>query len=166
MDLSKILTIAGKAGLYSVVSQSKTGLIVESLEDGKKIPVFASHQTSSLEDISLFTYGEDIPLKEVLWKIHEKENGKPAIDPKSPSNELKKYLESVLPEFDKERVYTSDIKKLLLWYNILLEKGMITAPEEEQAEETQTEEAKETGSEEKSEKKEPKTDKKNKKEDK
>lgn len=137
MDLSKILTIAGKGGLFSVVSQTKNGLIVESLVDGKKTPIFASHQTSSLEDISIFTYGEDIPLKEVLWKIHEKEQGKPAPNPKSSAAELKAYFETVLPEYDKERVYVSDIKKVLSWYNLLLEKGLITPPQEETPEEQQ-----------------------------
>ncbi len=120
-----------------MVSQTKTGLIVESLNDGRKMPIFASHQTSSLEDISLFTYGEDVPLKEVLWKIHEKEEGKPAINPKSSAAELKAYFETVLPEYDQERVYNSDIKKVLSWYNLLLEKGLITPPEEETPEEQQ-----------------------------
>lgn len=120
-----------------MVSQSKTGLIVESLIDGRKMPIFASHQTSSLEDISLFTYGEDVPLKEVLWKIHEKEEGKPSINPKSSAAELKAYFETVLPEYDQERVYVSDIKKVLSWYNLLLEKGLITPPEEETPEEQQ-----------------------------
>jgi hypothetical protein len=135
MDLSKILAISGKPGLYEVVSQSKTGLIVESLTDGKRIPVFASHQSSALEDISMFTYGDDVPLKEVFWKIHEKENGKPSIDPKSSADKLKEYFETILPDYDKERVYPSDIKKLLSWYNLLLDKGMITEPEQEESSE-------------------------------
>ncbi len=120
MDLSKILTIAGKSGLYKVVSQTSNGVIVESLSDGKKMPVFASHRSSSLEDISLFTLSEDKPLKEVLWEIYKKEDGKPAIDPKSDPDKLKSYFEEVLPDYDKDRVYTSDKKKVLTWYHILL----------------------------------------------
>lgn len=114
-----------------MVSQTKTGLVVESLADGKKMPVFASHQTSALEDISIFTYGEDISLKKVLWKIHQKEDGKPAISSKASSEELKAYFQEVLPEYDKERVYVSDIKKVISWYNLLLEKNLITEPVED-----------------------------------
>ena len=143
MDLSKILAISGKPGLYKVVSQSKTGLIVESLIDGKRIPLFASHQSSALEDISMFTYGEDVPLKEVFWRIHEKENGKPSIDPKSPADKLKEYFETILPDYDKERVYPSDIKKLLNWYNLLLDKGLITQPEAEEGSEEEADAAEE-----------------------
>jgi hypothetical protein len=141
MDLSKILTIAGKGGLYSVVSQSKNGFIVESLTDGKKIPVFASNQSSSLEDISVFTKAEDIPLKQVLWKIYQKEDGQPAIDTKIASNQqLRDYFREVLPEFDEERVYNSDIKKVIAWYNLLVQKDLISDPNlEEQADESSEE---------------------------
>jgi hypothetical protein len=137
MDLSKILAISGKSGLFKIVSQTKGGLIVESLTDGKKIPVFASHRSSVLEDISMFTYGEDVPLKNVLWSIFQKEEGKQAsIDPKADGNQLRDYFESVLQDHDKERVYTSDIKKLIGWYNQLLEHNLITEPLEEKADET------------------------------
>lgn len=135
MDLSKILAISGKNGLFTVISQSKTGLIVESLADGKKIPVFASDRSSSLEDISIFTYGEDLPLKEILIRIFKKEEGKQAIDHKSKPDELWAYFESVVPEFDKERVYHSDIKKLIGWYNLLVTKNLISIAEEESPEE-------------------------------
>ncbi len=142
MDLSNILTISGKSGLYKVVSQTKNGLVVESLTDGKKIPVFLSERSSALEDISMFTITEDVPLKEVFLKIFEKEDGKPCIDPKENAGKLKAYFETILPDYDQERVYISDIKKVFAWYNLLLNKGMIT-PEEPAAEETQEEEAKE-----------------------
>ncbi len=136
MDLSKILAISGKNGLFSIVSQSKAGLIVESLSDGKKIPVFATDRSSVLEDISVFTYGEDMPLKDILLAIYEKEDGKASIDHKSKPEELKAYFESVVPEYDKDRVYISDMKKIINWYNILIEKNMISKPadigEEEQ----------------------------------
>ncbi len=133
MDLSKILAISGKNGLFKVVSQSKTGLIVESLTDGKKLPVFASDRSSSLDDISIFTYGEDLPLKEILLRIFEKEEGKPTLDAKSKPEELKAYFEGIVPEYDKERVYQSDIKKLISWYNLLVEKDLISKPEAEEA---------------------------------
>jgi hypothetical protein len=137
MDLSKILAISGKSGLFKIVSQTKGGLIVESLTDGKKIPVFASHRSSVLEDISMFTYGEDVPLKNVLWSIFQKEDGKQAsIDPKADGNQLRDYFESVLQDHDKERVYTSDIKKVIGWYNQLLEHNLITEPKEENSEES------------------------------
>jgi len=144
MDLSKILTISGKSGLFKVVSQTKNGLVVESLVDGKKIPVFVSDRSSALEDISIFTVTEDIPLKQVLLKIFEKEDGKPCIDPKEDPAKLKAYFETILPDYDPDRVYISDIKKLFAWYNLLLEKEMITPeePEKEEKEAENSEEAK------------------------
>lgn len=134
MDLSNILTITGKNGLFKVVTQSKNSIIVESLTDGKKLPVFATDRSSNLEDISIFTREEDLPLKEVLLKIHEKEDGKPSIDPKSDPAELAAHFESILPDYDKDRVYHSDIKKVFTWYGILLEKGLITKPSDEEKE--------------------------------
>lgn len=133
MDLSNILTISGKSGLYKVVSQTKNGLVVESLADGKKIPVFLSDRSSALEDISMFTITEDVPLKEIFLKIFEKEEGKPCIDPKENAGKLKAYFETILPDYDQERVYISDIKKVFAWYNLLLEKDMITPEEAEEA---------------------------------
>ncbi len=129
MDLSKILTISGKSGLFKVVSQSKGGLVVESLVDGKKIPVFLSDRSSALGDIRIFTLTEDIPLKKVFLKIFEVEGGRPCIDPKEDSAKLKAYFETILPDYDRERVYISDIKKVYAWYNILLEKEMISPDE-------------------------------------
>ena len=139
MDLSNILTISGKSGLYKVISQTKSGLVAESLTDGKKIPVFLSDRSSALEDISIFTQTEDVPLKEVLLKIFEKEDGKPCIDPKEDPAKLKDYFESILPDYDQERVYISDIKKVFAWYNLLLSKDMIK-PEEPEKEEKPAEE--------------------------
>lgn len=133
MDLSNILTVSGKSGLFKVVSQTKSGLVVESLDDGKKIPVFLSDRSSALEDISIFTLTEDIPLKEVLLKIFEKEEGKPCIDAKEDPAKLKACFETILPDYDSERVYISDIKKVFAWYNLLLEKEMITPEEPEEA---------------------------------
>lgn len=122
-----------------MVSQTKNGLVVESLSDGKKLPVFLSDRSSALEDISMFTITEDVPLKEVFLKIFEKEGGKPCIEAKESPARLKEYFESILPDYDQERVYISDIKKVYTWYNLLLEKGLIT-PDEPEAEEEGKEE--------------------------
>lgn len=146
MDLSKLLTISGKNGLFHVVSQSKTGLIVESLTDGKKFPVFATDRSSSLQDISVFTYGDDLPLKEILLRIFEKEEGKPCVDPKADPGELKAYFTSIVPDFDQERVYHSDLKKIFSWYNLLVEKELISREAlVEQEEEDKEDDEKEAG---------------------
>ncbi len=147
-DLSHILTIPGKKGLYKVVSQTRNGLIVESLEDGRKMPVFTTERSSSLGDISIFSTEGEIPLKEVFWKIHEATSGQPGIDPATASREqLKSKFEEILPSYDKDRVYVSDIKKVFSWYNLLLEKGLISKPEkvEEETEEEKEESGKGKG---------------------
>jgi hypothetical protein len=130
MDLSKILSIAGKNGLFKVVSQGKNAVIVESLNDGKRFPAFGQEKMSSLEEISVFTTGDDLALKEVFKAFHEKLEGKPAIDHKSDNNTLKKFFLEMVPEFDQDRVYVSDIKKIVNWYNTLLEKELLDFTEE------------------------------------
>ena len=125
MDLSKVLSIAGKPGLFKMISQSKSGLIVESLLDGRRTPAFSHERISSLEEISIFTDTEDVPLKEVLRAIFKKEDGKATISHKSDAKELKALMLEILPDYDQERVYVSDIKKLVNWYNLLVDKGMI-----------------------------------------
>lgn len=129
MDLSKILSISGKPGLYLLVSQTKTGALVESLLDGKRQPAFSNERISSLEDISIFTLEEDIPLKKVFKLIYSKENGGECISHKSDNNKIVQYMEEILPDFDRDRVYVSDMKKLFSWYNILNAKGLITIEE-------------------------------------
>lgn len=131
--LKEILSITGKPGLYKLVSQGKNMLIVESLVDGKRIPAYARDKAVSLGDIAIFTDTEEIPLGEVLEKVKAKENGaKASIDPKSDNDALRKYMEEVLPEFDRDRVYPSDIKKLIIWYNMLVDKGMTEFLEKEE----------------------------------
>lgn len=129
MDLSKILSISGKPGLYLLVSQTKTGALVESLLDGKRQPAFSNERISSLEDISIFTLEEDIPLKKVFELIYSKENGGECISHKSDNNKIVQYMEEILPDFDRDRVYVSDMKKLFSWYDILNAKGLITIEE-------------------------------------
>jgi hypothetical protein len=136
MDLSKILSIAGKNGLFKVVSQAKNAVIVESLNDSKRFPAFAHEKMSSLEEISVFTTGDDRSLKDVFKAFHEKLGEKPAIDPKSDNKILKKFFLEMVPDFDQERVYVSDIKKMVSWYNTLLEKELLDFTEEVKEPET------------------------------
>jgi hypothetical protein len=126
MELSKILAISGKPGLYKMLSQTKAGFIVESLVDEKRFPVFAHERVSTLEEISIFIAdGDDMPLKEVFRKIFDKLEGKPGLDATADSKALKSFFMETIPAYDQERVYVSDIKKTLAWYNLLLEKGML-----------------------------------------
>jgi len=132
MDLKGILSIAGQPGLFKLVSQMKGGLVVESLLDGRRMPAYTTQRILSLEDISIYTDSEEIPLADVFDRIIDKEGGKVAIDPKAASvDELRSYLEAILPNYDRDRVYTSDIKKMFVWYNILAEKGLAVKSEAE-----------------------------------
>ncbi len=135
MDLSKILAISGKPGLYKHIAQSKTGIIIESINDKKRSSAFATEQISSLSDISIFTTDEDVKLEDVLKSIFKKEDGKKTISSKSSSQDLKAYFKEVLPEYDQDRVYVSDIKKVLKWYNILSENNILEFKEEKDKEE-------------------------------
>ena len=125
MDLTKILSVAGKPGLHKMIAQTKNGLVVESLNDGKRFTAFAHQRISSLEEISIYTYEEDLPLKDVFARIYGHLEGRPAPDPKDPQTDLKAFLEEVVEDYDQERVYVSDIKKMLNWYNQLLEHGLV-----------------------------------------
>ena len=131
--LKTILSISGKPGLFKLISQAKNMLIVESLQTGKRQPAYAHEKIISLGDIAIFTDEEDVPLSEVLNAIKEKENGaKVTLDIKKDDNEtLRAYLAEVLPNFDRERVYPTDIKKLISWYNLLVETGNTDFVEEE-----------------------------------
>lgn len=135
MDLSKILSISGKGGLFKVVSQMKNAVLVESLIDKKRFPAFAHEKISSLEEIAVFTTTEDKPLKDILKAIYEKQEAKPAPDAKSDAKKLSSFFAGVVPDYDKERVYVSDIKKILAWYNLLLENDLLDFTEEEKKEE-------------------------------
>ena len=131
MDLSGIITIAGYSGLFKVVAQSKNGVIVESLIDKKRMPAYSHYRISALEEISIFGVSEDIALKDVLQKIKDKENAGPAIDSKADIKQVKSYFESVLPEYDKDRVHDSDVKKVLGWYNLLQKNDLLNEKVEE-----------------------------------
>lgn len=129
--MKDILAIAGQPGLYKIVSKGSKNLIVESLSSGKRIPAHSTNKIIALEDIAIFTTDGEVQLKEVLKLISEKEDGKASIDHKSSGNVLKKYFSEVLPNFDEDRVYVSDIKKVIQWYNILQEKDMLSFEDEE-----------------------------------
>lgn len=131
MVLKDILAISGEQGLFKFIAQGKNAIIVEHLETGKRSSAFSSAKVSSLEDISVFTENEDIPLGKVFDKLFEKESGGPAIDPKSDPEKLKKYFEEVVPDYSREKVYLSDIKKIFLWYNLLHKKNMLIKEEPE-----------------------------------
>lgn len=134
-----ILAISGKPGLFKLVSRGKNNLIVESLDAAhKRQPAFGTDRITSLSDIAMYTDADDVPLTDVLESLKTFEEGKTAsIDPKKAgSDELRQYFAKVLPDFDRERVHVSDIKKLLQWYNILIENG-ITDFKEEEAEQTE-----------------------------
>lgn len=132
MDLSKILSISGMSDLFKVVAQGKSGLIVESLADKKRIPVHSSSKVSVLDNISIYVNnGDTIPLQDLLKKIYEKQKGSQAPDSKSSDVELKKFFEEILPDYDKEKVHTSDIRKAILWYNLLLKTDIFTKKEED-----------------------------------
>jgi len=130
--LKGILSVSGQPGLFKLIAESKNRIIVESLITGKRIPVGTTAKISSLEDISVYTLTGDIPLKEVMKKISEHENGERAIDSKANDQEIRKYFEVIIPDYDKERVYVSDIKKVIIWYNLLQEKGLLDFTEEEE----------------------------------
>ena len=124
--LQTILSIAGKPGLYKLVSRGKSNLIIESLDEThKRQPAFATDRVTSLADIAMFTDSEDVPLGEILTKLRDKENGKVASLNwrKASAKELQEYFGEVLPNFDRDRVHNSDIKKLLQWYEILVKAG-------------------------------------------
>lgn len=129
MDLSKIISVTGKPGLYRAVAQGRQAVIAESLEDGKRIAVPASMRVSSLEEISMFTKGEDVPLDQVLEKLYEIEKGKASVDPKGDVEALYAKLAEALPEHDRERIYPSDVRKLFTWYGLLLKSGVFKEKE-------------------------------------
>jgi hypothetical protein len=145
MDLSKILSISGKSGLFQVVSQLKNAILVESILDKKRFPAFTHEKISSLEEIAVFTATEDKPLKEILKAIYDKLEGKPALDAKSDNNLILAFFHEVVPDYDSERVYISDIRKIISWYNLLLEHQLLdfTEKEVEKPEEKKEKEAEE-----------------------
>lgn len=132
--LKGIMSISGQPGLFKLVAEAKNSIIVESLVTGKRMPAYSTSKISALEDIAIFTETAEVPLKEVLKSISEKENGGQATV-KGSGNELKNYFEEVLPEYDKDRVYVSDMKKVIQWYNLLQSKELLNFDEESETDE-------------------------------
>ena len=128
--LEGILSISGRGGLFKLVSQAKNIIVVESLADGKRMPVNTTARVSALQEISMYTVGGDVKLSHVMSNIFKLTGGKECISAKASNDELKAFMAQALPEWDSERIYTSDIKKLVTWYNILLAKGLVSAEEE------------------------------------
>lgn len=138
--LKTILSVSGKPGLYKLVSSGKNMVIVESLSDQKKLPIYARDKVVSLGDISIYTDTDEVPLKNILVSIKQKENGaKASINTGAKPEELKKYFGEILPAFDRERVYPTDIKKMISWYNLLIESAIDFEAEEKAEEEAQAE---------------------------
>lgn len=135
MNLEKVLAISGQPGLYALKLQTRTGFVAESLIDGKKITVGLRSNVSLLSEISIYTHSSEKPLAEVMRAIAEKENNGPAISHKEDTAKLIAYFAEVLPDYDEDRVYASDIKKVLNWYNMLQAKGLVSkeAPTEKKA---------------------------------
>lgn len=147
--LSKILSITGRPGLYKLISTNKNLNIVESLADRKRIPVYAQEKVVALSDVSIYTTDGDAPLRSVLKKIKEKEGGeKLSLGTKSSGKELFTYLEEILPDYSRESVYASDVKKMITWYNILVENNIDLDDDEEEGKEVTEEEGKEVTEEE------------------
>jgi hypothetical protein len=136
MDLTKVVSISGKPGLYVIKSQAIGRLIVESVLDGKCTPAFARDRMSSLEEISIFSTDEDRPLKDVFKMIHEKMGDKVDFDYKKASNdELREKFAFVMPDYDEDAVYPSDMKKVFAWYQMLMDKNLLDFTEEEEKKE-------------------------------
>ena len=128
MNLEEIINIAGKPGLYKVVSKGKNSVIIESLTDGKRGPLYSNNQANMLEEIVIYTYNDTKPLSEVFDEIARKENYKQSISHKSSKDDLTNYFREVLTDYDEERVYISDIKKVIQWYNTIQKHGLIELP--------------------------------------
>lgn len=125
MSLDKVLSISGKPGIYALKTQTRSGFVAESLLDGKRITVGIRHNVSILSEIAIYTLSAEKPLREVFQKIKEKEDGGPTISHKVTRDELEEYFFNLIPDYDEDRVYPSDIKKVVHWYNILQKNDML-----------------------------------------
>jgi hypothetical protein len=140
MNLKEILSISGQSGLYKFISEGRQGIIVESFEDKKRTCVYATQKVTALEDIAIYSDDKEVQLADIFKTIYEKENGGVSINHKSSPEELKKYMAEILPDYDKEKVYVSDIKKVVQWYNILHKHKMLKFDKEKEEKEKKKEE--------------------------
>ena len=145
IQLKDILAISGKGGLFKFIAQARNGIVVESLEDQKRHVAAATARVSSLEDIAIFTMDEEVPLADIFYMIYEKSEGKEALSHKAQVEELKSQFKELVPEYDEDRVYVSDIKKVFQWYNKLLQHELLEViDKEEDQEEESAEKTKES----------------------
>lgn len=143
MNLKDIMAISGHSGLFRFIAQGRNGVIVEGLIDKKRMNASAAARISALDDIAVYTDEKEVPLAEVLRKIFQKENGSPIVLPKNTDEQVKKYFSEILPDYNRDRVYISDMKKIVSWYNTLQSQNLVDLIEEkkeESTEETKTEE--------------------------
>lgn len=134
IQLKDIMSISGKGGLFKFIAQARNGIVVESLDDQKRHVAPATARISSLEDIAIFTMDEEVALADIFFKIHEQTEGKETLSHKASADELKVYFEELVPEYDEERVYVSDIKKVVQWYNQLQQHGLLEVIDKEEDE--------------------------------
>lgn len=130
IDLTGIISISGQQGLYKIIAQSKNGIIIEGLADKKRTNIPASAKVSTLADIGMYTSGDDKPIEEIMTAVFEKEKGGPCVNAKADDKEIIAYFAQVLPDYDKERVYVSNMRKLFNWYSILQTTGNLKEKEE------------------------------------
>ncbi|MFM7565450.1 MAG: DUF5606 domain-containing protein [Flavobacteriales bacterium] len=134
MSLKGIISIAGKPGLYKIITQGKSAVIVESLLDKKRSPAYAADKMSAIEDISIFTHEGEVNLTEVFATLYNTSEGKSTINHKVDEKELRSHFEAILPTYDIDRVYLSDIRKVFQWYNLLIKEGLLSVEKEETTE--------------------------------
>ena len=141
MQLDQIIAIGGRPGLYEIALQTRTGVVATSLVDGKRINASVRNQVSLLSEINIYGLDKEVPLREILKRIFEKEEGKTCVvKPKAPADELEAFFFEVFQDYDEDRVYPSDIKKIIQWYNILVEKAPEVFTEEVEEDATQADE--------------------------
>ncbi len=135
INVKDLMAISGKGGLFRYLAQARNGVVVESLEDKKRHVAPATARVSALEDIAIFTTGEEVPLADIFMKIYEEENAGPSLSHKASADELKRRFAEILPDYDEERVYVSDIKKVFQWYNLLQSLDQLEVKEVEEEKE-------------------------------
>lgn len=159
IELKDILAISGKGGLFKFIAQARNGIVVESLDDQKRHVASATARVSSLEDIAIFTYDEEVPLGDIFFMIHEKAEGKETLSHKASVDELKSFFRELIAEYDEERVYVSDIKKVFQWFNQLQQHDMLQVVDKEEEGEDKVSDKGETSDKEKTSEKEKTSDK-------
>ena len=147
IQLKDILAISGKGGLFKFIAQARNGIVVESIEDQKRHVAPATARVNSLEDIAIFTNSEEVPLADIFFMIHEKSEGKQTLSHKSSVEELKSQFKELVPEYDEDRVYVSDIKKVFQWYNLLQQHDILEVIDKEEEEKEKEKDQKEEATE-------------------